>query len=285
MDVAHRLRRSHLGGRRENGSAGDRDDRSATDGHPSFRDPVQRRREEVGAFCGVGLGGQRSHGTAGETQLARTQCPALAGPDLATLEERLMNSRYLRSVRWSAVVGLLSVGLSAQGGRPIALDDLTKLKSVGDPQVSPDGKWVAYTVGTIDAEKDKRDTDLWMASWDGAEQLRLTATNETSESSPRWSPDNRYLAFLTTRGDESQRKNGAQVWLLNRAGGEAQQLTEIKGGVSDFVWSPDSKRLVLVVKDPDPDDDPEKKDGWKRKTTPPIVIDRYRFKQDIQGFL
>jgi dipeptidyl aminopeptidase/acylaminoacyl peptidase len=62
-------------------------------------------------------------------------------------------------------------------------------------------------------------------------------------------------------------------------------LTDIKGGVSDFAWSPDAKRLVLVVRDPNPSDEPEKKEGWKRKTAPPIVIDRYHFKQDREGYL
>ena len=75
------------------------------------------------------------------------------------------------------------------------------------------------------------------------------------------------------------------MWLLNRSGGEALQLTDIKGGVSDLAWSPDSARLVLVVSDPDPNDEPEKKEGWKRKTTPPIVIDRYAFKTDSSGYL
>ena len=75
------------------------------------------------------------------------------------------------------------------------------------------------------------------------------------------------------------------MWLLNRAGGEAQELTNVTGGVSEFDWSPDGKRLVLVARDANPDDEPEKKDGWKRKTTPPIVIDRYHFKQDREGYL
>ena len=101
--------------------------------------------------------------------------------------------------------------------RPINLDDLAKLRTVGDPRVSPDGTWVAYTVGTVDVEKDKRDTDLWMVSWDGTQQIRLTSTADSNETMPRWSPDNRYLAFLTSRGDETEKKAGAQVWLLNRA--------------------------------------------------------------------
>ena len=169
--------------------------------------------------------------------------------------------------------------------RPLSLDDLPRIRTVSDPQTSPDGKWVAYTVGGVDAEKDKRDSDIWMASWDGADQVRLTFTDDSSESAPRWSPDGRYLAFLAARGDEEQKKKGSQVWLLNRAGGEAQKLTDIKGGVAAYAWSPDGKRLVLVVNDPDPNDEPEKLEGWKRKTSPPIVINRYFFKQDREGYL
>ena len=175
---------------------------------------------------------------------------------------------------------------TAQGARrSLSLDDLQKIRTVSDPQTSPDGKWVAYTVGAVDAEKDKRDSDIWMASWDGTDQVRLTFTDDSSESEPRWSPDGRYLAFLAARGDEEQKKKGSQVWLLNRAGGEAQKLTDIKGGVAACAWSPDGKRLVLVVNDPDPNDEPEKLEGWKRKTSPPIVVNRYFFKQDRDGYL
>jgi dipeptidyl aminopeptidase/acylaminoacyl peptidase len=168
--------------------------------------------------------------------------------------------------------------------RPVKLDDFARIKTVRDPQRSPDGQWVAYSVSTIDLEKDKRNTDIWMAKWDGKEEIRLTSSPE-SESQPRWSTDNRYLAFLASRGDEEEKKKGAQVWLLNRLGGEAQRLTDIKGGISDYAWSPDGKRLVLVVSDPNPDDEPEKKEGWKRKAKPPLVIDRYHFKQDRAGYL
>ena len=124
--------------------------------------------------------------------------------------------------------------------RAITLDDLAKFKTVGDPQRSPDGKWVAYVVGSIDVEKDKRDSDLWMISWDGGQTVRLTSGPD-NETSPRWSPDGRYLAFLASRGTEDEKKKGSQIWLLDRLGGEAQKLTEIDGGVSDYSWSPDSR--------------------------------------------
>ena len=166
--------------------------------------------------------------------------------------------RYLMSITVAFLLACASAVHAAAPSRPLSLDDLAKLRGVSDPQVSPDGKWVAYVVGTIDAEKDTRDSDLWMVSWDGTQQIRLTSTTESSERAPRWSPDGKYLAFLAARGGEEEKKKGAQVWLLNRAGGEAQQLTDIKGGVSDYVWSPDGSRLCLVVDDFDPSSEPEK---------------------------
>jgi Tol biopolymer transport system component len=183
-----------------------------------------------------------------------------------------------------AAAVLVSPSFGQTAKRPIALDDLFKIKGVGDPQRSPDGKWVAYTVGTTDLEKDKRDTDLWMVGWDGGEEIRLTSSPD-GESTPRWSPDGRYLAFLASRGTEEEKKLGAQVWLLDRRGGEAQRLTDVKGGVGAYAWSPDGKRLVLVVSQQDPADEPEKLEGWKRKTQPPVVIDRYHFKRDRSGYL
>ena len=168
--------------------------------------------------------------------------------------------------------------------RAIVLDDHSRLVAVADPQRSPEGLWVAYTATTVNAETDKRNTDVWMVKWDGTEQLQLTSSPD-NESSPRWSPDGKYLAFVASRGTEEEKKKGSQIWLLNRAGGEAQKVSDIKGGVSDIVWSPDSTRIAFVKSDDDPNDEPEKKDGWKRKTPPPIVIDRYSFKRDRDGYL
>ena len=173
---------------------------------------------------------------------------------------------------------LLANQLFAQPKRNLKIEDVHLQKTVADPQVSPDGQWVAYTVSTIDREADKSDTDVWMTKWDGSTRLRLTTSKE-AESRPRWSPDNQWLAFLTSRGGK---EDGAQVWLLNRQGGEAVQLTKVDGGVTDYSWSPDSKRLALVLS---PKDEDKKKEGEKDKTLKPLVIDRYRFKNDNGGYL
>jgi len=160
--------------------------------------------------------------------------------------------------------------------RALRSTDIFRVRDVRDPQISPDGKWVAYTVTIADSASNKNDTDVWMASWDGKENIRITSTKD-GESSPRWSPDGRYLSFISSRDGGK----GGQVWLLDRRGGEATRLTEIKGGVSGYEWSPDAKRLALVVDDPEEDAG----DSTKAKTPKPIVLDRYHFKQDIQGYL
>ncbi|HKW48956.1 MAG TPA: S9 family peptidase [Gemmatimonadaceae bacterium] len=180
-----------------------------------------------------------------------------------------------------ATITLLVIAPSpshAQAKRPLRSGDLYHLKDVRDPELSPDGAWVAYTVTTVDSAKDKSDNDVWMTSWDGATTIRVTSSPE-SESSPRWSPDGRYLAFLSGR----QEGKGAQIWLLDRRGGEAQRVTQLRGGVSEFAWSPDSKRMILVVDEET--DSVARKDTAEHKAPKPIVIDRYSFKRDVAGYL
>ena len=192
-----------------------------------------------------------------------------------------------RTVALLFFFGTFAACLWAAEKRPIGIQDLASFRDVSDPQISPDGAWVAYTVRRVDAKEDKNVRDLWMTSWDGAQTQRLTSGKE-SESTPRWSPDGKYLAFLSDRGDEN---DADQLWLLPRAGGEAEKVTEFKGGVDDYDWSPDGKRLVLEVLDPDPNAaDEEASDKTadkekKKKTAKPIVIDRFQFKEDVTGYL
>lgn len=169
------------------------------------------------------------------------------------------------------------VAAQAPAKRRIVAGDVYRIKDVGAPLISPDGQWVVYPVTTPDSAKDKRNTDLYMVSWDGTRTVRLTSSPD-GESSPRWSPDNRWLSFLSARGDSDK---GAQLWLLDRLGGEAEKLTDIKSGIDDYAWAPDGKRLVFVIQDPDPD---SAKSGEK-KTPKALEIDRWDFKRDYVGYL
>jgi dipeptidyl aminopeptidase/acylaminoacyl peptidase len=174
---------------------------------------------------------------------------------------------------------LATVSLGAEEKRSLKPEDFAALRDVDEPNLSPDGQRVAYVVGTVDLTKDKQPRNLWLAKWDGSENRALTF-GDTQQTHPRWSPDGKWLAFLSSRTDE---KENDQLWILSSAGGEAEQLTREKGSIDDFAWAPDSKRIALVVHDPDPRE-PEAKEKEK-KTVPPIVIDRFQFKQDIAGYL
>jgi dipeptidyl aminopeptidase/acylaminoacyl peptidase len=169
----------------------------------------------------------------------------------------------------------------AEAQRSISLDDLYRLRSLSDPQISPDGGWVAYTVSVPDSIHDRNDSDVWMTSWDGARSLRLTWT-PGKEHTPRWSPDGHFLAFLTARDDKHE---ADQIWLLDRGGGEAERITDLPGGVSDYAWAPDSKRIALIAADPDSDAIAQESDTLMAKRRPPIVIDRLQFKKDEEGYL
>src|SRR6476469_3378457 len=178
---------------------------------------------------------------------------------------------------------ILGIGAPALAQkRPLSTEDVYNLKDVRDPQRSPDGKWVAYVVSRAIKDTDKNDTDIWMASWDGTQELQMTSSAD-GESQPRWSPDNKYLSFVSSR----QGAKDGQRWLLNRAGGEAVKVSDVKGGIDSYSWAPDGKKIVLVVSEPDPRDPKEddKTAPEKKKTPPPLVIDRYQFKQDISGYL
>ena len=193
----------------------------------------------------------------------------------------------IRHVRNSLFLILaLAAVICAQTARhPLRVDDIFRFKDVRDPQVSPDGQWVAYVVSTVDMKEDKSSSHVWLIKIDGTNDRQITFGAE-GEGSPRWSPDGNYISFTSSRPGKAR---GSQVWVLDRRGGEATQLTDVKGRLQGYEWSPDSKRLALLIGDPDPESEPTPSPAAGAPATPrvpkPIVIDRYRFKQDVQGYL
>ena len=163
--------------------------------------------------------------------------------------------------------------------RAITLDDLNRIVRVSAPVVSPDGEWVAYTATQVDTKEDKNQTHLWMVKWDGSVHLQLTYGKEGA-SAPRFSPDGKYISFLSSRPGPAK---GTQVWVMDRRGGEPQQLTGITDQeIEGYLWSRDAKKLLLTLH---PKAEPDAEEGKPPAPPKPIVIDRYHFKQDIEGYL
>src|SRR5947209_812965 len=125
-------------------------------------------------------------------------------------------------------------------GRAMTVDDLLAVKSVSDPQVSPDGKLVVYVVSELDRATDKSNSDLYLIPIAGGEPKRLT-TSSGADNHPRWSPDGRSIAFVSTRGGSSQ------VWLLPLDGGEARQLTRLPIAVAGPIWSPKGDTIAFAT--------------------------------------
>jgi dipeptidyl aminopeptidase/acylaminoacyl peptidase len=126
-------------------------------------------------------------------------------------------------------------------GRAMTIDDLLAVKSVSDPQVSPDGKLVVYVMSELDRSTDKSNADLYLIPYAGGEPKRLT-TSTGADNHPRWSPDGKTISFVSTRS------GSAQVWLLPIDGGEARQLTKLPVDVSDPIWSPTGEHIAFTSK-------------------------------------
>ncbi len=172
--------------------------------------------------------------------------------------------------------------LAQDTARPLEINDQFNIKSVGSPQISPDGEWVAFTVTTTNLEKERSRTQIWMVSTDGGDPFPVTMSSE-STSGPKWSPDGKFLSFLATRGEEAK----PQVWVLDRRGGEARPLTELENGAGSFEWSPDASKLVMAIRDRDTTAASGGSSGTSSRRQPqkPWVIDRLQFKRDGRGYL
>src|SRR3989454_443220 len=184
---------------------------------------------------------ERSHrrGWKRDARLARVRRSREGHPHAPGLLTTTMSRRF-------ALLGILTLPLflfplprlSAQR-RAITFDDYIALRSVGDPQLSPDGKWVAYTVTEQSLKDNRGSTRIWLADVASGSARQLTA-GPGSDRQPRWSPDGRTLAFVSTR------ESGAQLWVLPVVGGEARRVTTLADGVSDPVWLPDGTGLVVT---------------------------------------
>src|SRR5229473_2629792 len=143
----------------------------------------------------------------------------------------------------SFIIGLVLLvpsNIRAADKRPMTVDDLFRFQRISDPQISPDGKMVAYVVTTVDLPGNKTSSSIWLASTqDGKPPQPLTNTTK-KDSHPRWSPDAKRILF------ESNRSGEGQLWVIDVNGGEARQLTTISSEAGSGIWSPDGKWIAFV---------------------------------------
>ncbi len=152
-------------------------------------------------------------------------------------------------------LGLVPVATAQQPAIPgPSFESIISLKSAGSPAISPDGKAIAYTVTSTDWKENRYHTDIWL--WREGGTVQLTSTEKGTNTSPRWSPDARWIAFLSDRGDAQQ------IYLIATAGGEAWPLTTGKDGVQSFAWAPDGKTIAFRRPDPEPEASKQRKERY-----------------------
>jgi dipeptidyl aminopeptidase/acylaminoacyl peptidase len=159
-------------------------------------------------------------------------------------------------------------------------EDVYALTSVGDPRISPDEQSVAYVVTRVDEEANAYRSAIWVTPLDGSAEPRQLTSGARSDHSPRWSPDGRWLAFVSNRDGEDEKKAHGELYVLPADGGEPRRLTEGKEGVDSIAWSPDSSRLAFTrrVRDAAYDEEDDRKRAPRR-------FDRVFFKLNGVGWV
>ena len=142
---------------------------------------------------------------------------------------------------FSFVLAIAALAVPARADHPFKVEDMQRLSRVSGPKLSPDGKWVAFVVSRSDVAKNRSVKNIWIVSANGGDPQQLTFAEQGSNDSVRWSPDSRYIYFLSSRVD-----NKPQIFRLAIAGGEAKQITNIAIGVDAFILSPDGKTIALT---------------------------------------
>jgi dipeptidyl aminopeptidase/acylaminoacyl peptidase len=171
---------------------------------------------------------------------------------LAREKKNMLRSSRIRLLLAAFVaLPLAFVPIAAQSPRPMGIVDLLSVPRLAEPQLSPDGRDVAFTKSDADWKSGKPMTHIWRARADGTgTPVQLTNGTE-NENAPRWSPDGRTIAFTTKRGENEF----AQIYLLPVDGGEAKALTNHASAVSDIEWTPDGSALLFTAADPKSDEE------------------------------
>jgi dipeptidyl aminopeptidase/acylaminoacyl peptidase len=184
---------------------------------------------------------------------------------------------------WLVPVAFAVLPLVALAAEQLAFTpaDLDREAALSEPAISPDGRWVVYTVATVDHERDEFQSELWRAAFDGSGRMQLTSRGDNSNA--EWSADGRSIVYLSDRkpkGTEIDADGRMQVWLMAGDGRDAHRVTDFPGGVHEFALSPDGTRLAVIA------EDPERPPGAAKPKNPlPFVTDRYLFKDDDTGWL
>lgn len=163
----------------------------------------------------------------------------------------------------------------------IQAEDLYRYELPREPRIAPDGRHVIFSQTRVERDTEKKYSNLWVMPTSGGKPRQFTVGNQ-SDSSPRWSPDGRQIAFLSNRGSKD---DPAQIFLIPFDGGEARAITNIEGSIEWFKWSPDGKKLLCAVEKTDAEVLERKKDTKKKDLG--TVFRHYKrvfYKMDGAGF-
>lgn len=156
------------------------------------------------------------------------------------------------SILLTAIAQAASPSASSKRIEPV---DIVDLREVSDPQISPDGKSIVYSILRRLSGAEHNDTSVWLVPADGSKPERSLVAGEGESGNARWAPDSKHIAFLSSRANPlDSGKHSRQLWLLSLDGGEAQPLTKIDGDIADFRWSPDGQLIAFLASDPQPAD-------------------------------